>query len=229
MLNFQQKGKNMEKYFEILKKCPLFFGVSDDELRALLHCLNVKIDRFDSKYTIFPEGSAAKYIGIVLSGGVMTVTCDYYGNRSILSEAGVSELFGEEFACGEHGSIPVSVIASEPCEVMLVDCMKVLSSCSHSCRHHHMMIYNLMRELADKNIMFHEKMEITSKRTTRDKLMAYLLLQAKKAKKSRFDIPFDRQELADYLEVDRSGLSSEIGKLSREGVIKSERQHFELL
>ena len=92
-----------------------------------------------------------------------------------------------------------------------------------------MMIYNLMRELADKNIMLHEKMEITSKRTTRDKLMAYLLLQAQKAKKSRFDIPFDRQELADYLEVDRSGLSSEIGKLSREGVIKSERKHFELL
>ena len=219
----------MKKYFEVLKKCPLFVSVKDEELSALLGCLGVKIDSFDEKYTIFREGNPAKYFGIVLSGKVMTVTTDYYGNRSIVSESGPSELFGEEFACCEMSAIPVSVIASEPCEVMLVECRRVLTACSHSCRHHHTMIYNLMKDLAEKNISYHERMEIISKRTTRDKLIAYLLGEARRAGSPSFDIPFDRQELADYLEVDRSGLSSEIGKLVREGVLKSTREHFELL
>ena len=86
-----------------------------------------------------------------------------------------------------------------------------------------------MKDLAEKNISYHERMEIISKRTTRDKLIAYLLGEARRAGSPSFDIPFDRQELADYLEVDRSGLSSEIGKLVREGVLKSTREHFELL
>ena len=83
--------------------------------------------------------------------------------------------------------------------------------------------------LAEKNISLHQKIEVTTKKTTREKLMAYLLLCAKKANSNTFSIPFDRQELADYLEVDRSGLSTEINKLCREGIINSEKKHFELL
>ncbi|MBQ8441118.1 MAG: Crp/Fnr family transcriptional regulator, partial [Clostridia bacterium] len=106
---------------------------------------------------------------------------------------------------------------------------RILHTCSKHCSFHQQLIFNLMKDLASKTLVFHQKIEVVSKRTTREKLMTYLMLQAKKANSPSFDIPFDRQELADYLEVDRSGLSSQIGKLCKEGVIKARKFHFELL
>lgn len=219
----------MKKYFKILRKCPLFDGIADENLTALLGCLNARLETFDKKYTIVAEGNPAKYIGIILSGSAQIIRNDYYGNRSIVSVIEPSELFGEAFACAGVRSIPVSVIANEPSEVMLIDCQHILHTCTNNCEFHRQLIFNLMKDLAVKSIMFHQKLEITSKRTTREKLMAYLMLQAEKADSNSFDIPFDRQELADYLEVDRSGLSSEISKLRHEGVLESTRKHFVLL
>lgn len=219
----------MKEYSKILRKCPLFFDIEEDNLIRMLSCLDARVESFDKKYTIFPEGYPAKYIGIVLSGKVQVVQVDYYGNRSILSELGPSEVFAEAFACAEVESMPVAVIADESCEVMLINCAHILHTCSNNCGFHQQLIFNLMKDLAAKTIMFHQRIEVTSKRTTREKLMAYLMLQAKKTGRDRFDIPFDRQELADYLEVDRSGLSAEIGKLCREGIITNNKNHFELL
>ena len=219
----------MKKYFEILRQCPLFDRVEDDHLLAMLGCLGAKVAVFDKKYTILAEGNPAKYIGILLSGSAQVVQLDYYGNRSILSDVGPAEMFGEAFACAEVRVMPVTVIANDPCEVMLIDCSRILHTCANNCLFHQQLIFNLMKSLAIKNIRFHQKLEIVAKRSTREKLMAYLLLCAKKADSDRFEIPFDRQELADYLEVDRSGLSAEISKLRREGVLKSHRKQFELL
>lgn len=218
----------MKKYFEILQKCPLFLGVSAENLSALLPCLGARVVSFDKKYTVFTEGKPAKYVGIVLSGSVQTVSNDYYGNRSIIATTEASELIGENFACADVDSIPVSVIADEPCEIMFIECARILKPCTNACGFHSQMIFNLMKNLAKKNIIFHERIEVTSKRTTRDKLLAYLTLRSKITGSRSFDIPFDRQELADYLEVERSGLSSEIGKLKREGIIDSNKNHFEL-
>ncbi len=219
----------MKKYLGILKKCPLFEQIGEDNLITMLNCLGAKVEVFDKKYTIFAEGNPAKYIGIVLSGSAQIIQIDYYGNRSILSNIGPCEVFAEAFACAEIDSIPVSVIANEPCEIMLIDSTHILHTCSNNCGFHQQLIFNLMKDLAIKTIMFHQKIEITSKRTTREKLMAYLNMQAKKHNRSSFEIPFDRQELADYLEVDRSGLSAEISKLKSEGIIYSNKRHFELL
>ena len=219
----------MEKYFNVLKKCPLFYKIEKTSLLTMLGCLGARVVSFDKKYTIIAEGNPAKYIGIMLSGSAQITKIDYYGNRSILSEVLTGDTFGEAFACAEVGSMPVAVVANEPCEVMLIDCGHILHTCTNNCGFHQQLIFNLMKNLAAKNIMFHQKLEITSKRSTREKLMAYLLLQAKKTGSSSFDIPFDRQELADYLEVDRSGLSAEISKLRGEGVLESRRRHFKLL
>lgn len=219
----------MKKYFRALRACPLFAQISDENLISMLGCLGAKVECFDKKYTIMAEGTPAKYIGIVLSGSAQIVQVDYYGNRSILGNIGPSEVFAEAFACAEVGTIPVTVVANEPSEIMLIDCARILHTCSNGCDFHRQLIFNLMKDLATKTLIFHQKIEITSKRTTREKLMAYLLLEAKKARSNRFDIPFDRQELADYLEVERSGLSAEISKLRAEGVLKSHRSHFELL
>ena len=219
----------MKKYLKSLKKCPLFQGIEDDDLLRMLTCLGARVDFYDKKYTIFAEGAPAKYIGIVLSGSVQIIQNDYYGNRSILSEIHAPEVFAEAFACAEIRSIPVSVIANQPCEVMTIDSSHILHTCSNNCGFHQQLIYNLMKDLASKTILFHQRIEITSKRTTREKLMSYLMLQAKKADSNSFEIPFDRQELADYLEVDRSGLSAEIGKLKKEGVLDCQKNRFVLL
>ena len=219
----------MKKYISILRNCRLFYNISDEDILRMLTCMDAKIGSFDKKYTIFSEGSAAKYIGIILKGTAQNVRVDYNGNRSILSEIGVSEIFGEAFACIDMKSTPVSVVAVEPCEVMFVECAHILHTCNNQCAFHSQMIYNLIRDLAEKTVKYYKKSEIIAQRTTRDKLLTYLTGVSKEAQSFSFDIPFDRQELADYLEVDRSGLSAEIGKLKREGLLDCNKNHFELL
>ena len=219
----------MKKYLPILQECPLFDGIKEENLLTMLTCLGARIDRFDKKYTIFAEGSPARYIGIVLSGSAQILQVDYYGNRSILSHVRNGEVFAEAFACAEISSLPISVVANEPCEIMLIECSHILHTCQNSCGFHQQLIFNMMKDLASKTVLFHQKIEVVSRRTTRDKIMTYLSQQAKKKNSNSFDIPYDRQELADYLEIDRSGLSAEISKLKKEGIIHSHKNHFELL
>jgi len=219
----------MKKYLGILQQCPLFEGIGEDHLLKMLSCLGARVESFDKKYTIFAEGTPARYIGIVLSGKVQISQVDYYGNRSILSHVKPSEVFAEAFACAQIPSLPVTVSASEKSEIMLIDCDHILHTCSNHCAFHQQLIYNLMKDLAQKTITFHLRIDVTSKRTTRERLLAYLYQVSEKAGSSRFDIPFDRQELADYLEVDRSGLSAEISKLRAEGIIENKKNHFVLL
>jgi len=219
----------LKKYLNILKKCPLFADISDDDLLRMLGCLGARVTLFDKKYTIFSEGSPAKYIGIVLSGAAQIIQIDYDGNRSILSDIRPSEVFAEAFACAGVESLPVSVIADAPSEIMLIDCSHILHTCSNNCGFHQQLIFNLMKDLAIKTTLFHQKIEIISRRTTREKLLTYLSFQSKKEGSTSFTIPFDRQELADYLEVDRSGLSAEISKMKNDGLIKNQKNHFELL
>ena len=219
----------MKKYLEILKNCKLFDQVEDEDLLRMLNCLGAKIVEFDKKYTIFAEGSPARHVAVMLSGEAQMIQLDYYGNRSIIAEIRQGDVFLEAFACSETESLPISVISSEPSVVMLIDRSHILETCQNRCSFHNRLIFNLMKVLATKSIEFHSRMEITSKRTTREKLLTYLAMEAKKCSRDSFEIPFDRQELADYLEVDRSGLSAEIGKLKKEGVIDNRKNYFILL
>lgn len=219
----------MERFFNILEKCPLFFGIEKQAMQKMLVCLGAKIEFFDKKYTIMAEGTPSKHIGIILSGSAQIIQIDYFGNRSILGNIEPSEVFAEAFACAETNSLPVAVIANEPSEVMLIDCDHILHTCSNNCGFHQQLIFNLMKDLALKTIKFHQRIDITSKRTTREKLLAFLTIQAKKEGNNIFSIPFDRQELADYLEVDRSGLSAEISKLKKEGIIDCRKNCFKIL
>lgn len=219
----------MEKYFEILRKCPLFENVGDERLGVLLRCLGARVVDFKKNSTVVAEGSRAEWLGIMLSGAAQVINDDYFGNRSILGVIGVGDVFCEEFACADLKAVPVSVIADTDCKVMLIDCSHIIHTCTNACGFHQQLIYNLMRELALKNIDFHDKLAVSSARTTRMKLLTYLGQVAEKTGKRSFSLPFDRQELADYLEVERSGLSTEIGKLCREGVIENHKNHFKLL
>lgn len=219
----------MKKYMDILNACPLFDSIDMSEMSAMLACLGARTASYGKNEIIFSEGDAAIHVGIVLSGSAQIVKDDYYGKRSIVASLRPSELFGETFACAGVDQLPISVIASEKSEIMLLDCRRITMTCSNACAFHSRMILNLLRVVAAKNLVFNQKIEITSKRTTREKLLTYLAMQAKKEGSNEFTIPFDRQELADYLEVDRSGLSAEISKLQKEGVLISQKNKFTLL
>lgn len=219
----------MKKYFEILRKCRLFYDIADDDIAAMLACLGAFTRKYEKNQMIITEGDEARYVGVLLCGTAQIEQTDYYGNRSIVASIEPSEIFGETFACAGSKHMPIDVVAYDRSEVMFIDCAKITRTCSGTCSHHQQIIYNLMHIMAKKNLMFRQRIEITSKRTTREKLMAYLLAQAKNVGKNSFDIPYDRQQLADYLAVDRSGLSAEISKLRREGVIKCVKNRFTLI
>lgn len=218
----------MREYFDVLRRCALFDEIEDENLLALLGCLGGRVVSCGKNETILAEGDPARYIGIVLSGIAQIVRIDYYGNRSLLANIEPSHLFGESFACAGVEMMPVDVVALEETKVLLVDCRRIIRSCNNACRFHSQMIFNLLKVVATKNLVFNRKLEVTSKRSTREKLLAYLLLQAKEHNSSSFTIPYDRQELADYLEVERSGLSAEISKMCKEGLISCKKSAFVL-
>ena len=219
----------MKKYISILTQCPLFADIAPTDLDAMMDCLGTRTLSFAKGETIFSEGEPAKYIGIVLSGSAQISRDDYYGNRSIMTQLETADLFGESFAFAGVKTLPINAIATSNTEVLFIDAARIISPCSNACGFHNRLIFNLLKVMARKNLGFHQKIEITSKRTTREKLLAYLNLQAKLQQSSSFEIPFDRQALADYLEVDRSGLSAEISKLRKEGIIECHRSRFTLL
>lgn len=219
----------MKQYNDILARCPLFDGIRTEDLHALMDCIGGKVISVPKGQHVFQEGDPATHVGMVLTGAVRMVREDYYGNRSIVAHINPAGLFGETYACAGINALPISVVADTDSTLLLMDCRRITVSCSNACEFHNRIILNLLRVVAEKNLIFDQKIQVTSKRTTREKLMTYLLNQAKLERSNSFSIPYDRQELADYLEVDRSGLSSEISKLRREHVLESDKKFFALL
>jgi len=216
----------MEK---ILQNCPLFAGIDPQDLGPLMDCLGARSMPVKKQQVILAEGDPARFVGIVLEGSVQIEKVDYFGNRSIMAQAGAGELFGESFACAGAATMPVSAVAVTDGRILLMDCQRITVSCSNACGFHSRLISNLLRIVAGNNIRLNQKIEITAKRTTREKLMAYLLGQAKFHGSDSFTIPFDRQALADYLQVERSAMSAEISKLRKEGILESTKKYFRLL
>ena len=219
----------MKKYIPVLKNCGLFEEIEEENLIAMLGCLGAKVFSMEKGLTIFGEGSPAKYIGLVLSGAVQMVQDDFYGNRTIVTQIETGGIFGESFACAGISNLPVSCAASKRGEFMLIDCSRITNTCCNACSFHKQVIFNLLHLVARKNLDFHQKIEITSKRTTREKIMTYLLSVAKQEQSNSFTIPYDRQALADYLGVERSAMSAEIGKLRKEGLIECQKSNFTIL
>ena len=219
----------MNEFYSIFAQCPLFEGIDIGDIESMLHCLGGRVVEMKKGQHILCEGDPTDQIGVILSGSVQMVREDYYGNRSVLSVIGPAQLFAEAYAFSEAKSLPVSIVSEDDGKVLMINSRRVATCCSNACAFHNQLIYNLLRTVSNKNLMLHQKIEVTSKRTTRQKLLSYLLYQAKLQNSNSFTIPFDRQALADYLEVDRSGLSVQISKLRDEGVLESEKNHFRLV
>lgn len=219
----------MEKYFEVLTQCPLFAEITQPEIREMQSCLDGKITGIPKGNPVFLEGDPARFVGVVLAGSVQVVRDDYYGNRSVLTVVTPGGLFAEAFACAGLETLPVSVIALQDSTVLLLDRQRVLTGCAHACAFHSRLVHNLLQGIAQKNLTLTRKIRCMSQKTTREKLMAFLLDQAKEREKEEFVIPYDRQALADYLGVERSAMSAEIGKLKRAGMIESSGSWFRIL
>lgn len=219
----------MEQISSVLLGCPLFAGVAAAELAGMLACLQAREAAYARGEYIFCEGEPARQMGVVLSGGVQVVQEDYHGDRSIVSHIRAGQLFCETFALAQVPMLPVSVMCTADSRIMLLDCQRLTTTCDAGCGHHQRIIRNLLHATAEKNLHLHQKVTILSRRTTREKLLAYLSAQARLHRSRTFTIPFDRQALADFLCVERSALSAEISNMRKEGVIESEKSRFSLL
>lgn len=229
MLNFQQIGEIVEKFLDVLEKSPLFQEIRREDLLRLLLCLGARRAYFDKKEIVMEQGTPASSFGVVLSGSIQISQIDFYGNRCIIGNINPGEIFAEAFVCAGIEELPVSVISNERSCILFIEYNRIQNICANSCSFHRTLIYNLMKDLASKTVTLQERAFIIAKRTTREKLLAYLMTCAARFGRASFEIPFTRQELADYLEVDRSGLSAEIGKLRAEGILESKRSYFKLL
>lgn len=218
-----------KEYLSVLAQSELFQSIDPVDLPAMLKCLGGRPGHYENGEAILREGDRADRLGIILSGGAEVTRTDFNGNRSVLTEVRAGELFAEAFAFAGVGHISVDVTATGETDVLLLEAHRLAHTCANACEFHSRLILNLLGVMASKNLTMNRKLQVTSRRTTREKLLAYLEIQARQAGSASFTIPFDRQALADYLEVDRSGLSAEIGKLRREGVLKSEKNRFTLL
>ncbi len=219
----------MENYFEKLKDVTLFDKINCEQIQTLLNSLSLKHKSYCADDSVFLAGDRTQYAGIVLSGKVYIVSEDFYGNRNILDAVESGGLFGEVFAFTDTDFLPVSVFAAERTDILLIDFKKIADSNIIDAKLEQKLIYNMLRIMAKRNLMLNQKIQVISKRTTKEKLLAYLSTQASKANSNSFEIPFNRQELADYLSVDRSAMSAELCKLRDQGLLNFKKNKFVLI
>ncbi len=218
----------MEDYLYVLLSSQLFSGISENELRAILSCLDARIEDFPKGAFVLRTGDVVDSIGLILSGNALVIQEDIWGNRNILSKVGQGQTFATAYACAPGSVLNSAVLAENYVSVMFLNVKRILNICSSACAHHNRIIRNLLGELAQKNLSIKGKLTHMGQRSTRAKIMSYLSAEAQRLGKYEFDIPFSRQELADYLAVDRSGLSIELGKMKKEGLLVFHRNHFVL-
>ena len=219
----------MRAYLPLLRTTTLMQGLTDREIEDILRCLSAVERPFVKGETLFRTGEPLRVMGLVLEGLVCLEKVDFWGNRSLLAQAGPGEIFGEVYACEPGRPLHIDVAAGEAGKLLLLDVDRVLTTCTNACPFHARLIRNLLGVVARRAYSLSRKLEHISGRTTRAKLLSYLSEQAERTGSSRFSIPFSRKELADYLAVDRSAMSAELGKLRREGILSFEKNRFELL
>lgn len=215
--------------FIIEVNSPLFDGIDSENRKAMLSCIGYHIGSFQKGETVAFEEENIKHIGIVLSGAVDMVKEDLWGNKTMLVRIRKDELFGETFACGEDNLSVVTFIVSEDARILFIPFKRVMHSCSMACEFHHQLIENMVHIIANKNRDLMRKVEVVSKRTIREKILAYLSIQSRVQESRYFEIPFGRVELAEYLCVDRSALTRELVKMKDEKLIDYDRNFFRIL
>ena len=219
----------MKENLKVLMRTPLFRNVAENDLDAMLQCLGATERKYKKNEVILLAGTSVTSVGIMTEGSAQITRDDAEGNRAILSELEKSDLFAEAYVAAGTAEIPVTVIATTDCRVVWIPFNKIVGVCSSACGFHKILVQNMMQVIAIKNIMMNEKMRILSCKTTKEKLMTYLSYFSVRMGKNKFKIPFSRNELADFLSVDRSAMSRELSRLHEEGYLNYHKNEFELL
>ena len=206
----------------------MFSGVSEEEMSGMLGCLGARMRTYQKGEYVLRQGQHLEDITVLVEGGLLIQKDDYWGNRSILGHISVGEMFGEAYAAPESGPLLNDVVAIEDSAVIFFDVKRILTTCSSACHFHSLVVQNMFFAISEKNRKLVQKLGHMSKRTTRDKLISYLSEEAKRQHSSSFTIPFNRQQLADFLSVDRSAMSNELCRMRDEGLLNFEKNRFEL-
>ncbi len=219
----------MNQYIPILQETQLFEGCGKENIEAMLGCLQARLRTYKKGSFVLRQGERLDKIMVLAEGKLHIQRDDHWGNRSIINIITPAEMFGEAFAAPDSGALLNDVLAVEDSVVFLFDLNRIITVCSSACRFHSMVVQNLFFAISEKNRKLVQKLGYMSERTTRGKLIAYLSDEAKRQNSSAFSIPFNRQQLADYLSVDRSAMSSELCRMRDEGLLRFDRNRFELL
>lgn len=208
---------------------PLFDGIVPEDRMAMLSCTGYHIGTFRKGDVVAFEDENIKHIGIVISGAVDMIKEDIWGNKTMLVRIHKNEVFGETFACGSDNLSVVTFLVSEAAKILFMPFERAMRNCTMACQFHLRLIENMVRVIANKNRDLMRKVEAVSKRSIREKLLAYLSIQAQTQKSRYFEIPLGRVELAEYLCVDRSALTRELVKMKEDGLIDYDKNCFRML
>ena len=219
----------MKNFVPILKRNRLFAGISSTELDIALTTLDARLREYKRGAYVLKEGQEIVDLLILVEGELHIQREDLWGNRSILDEISIGEMFGEAFAAPDSGPILNDVVAAEKSYVVFINFQKLLSSNGSCNTFHNIVVRNLLFAISEKNKRLVRKLTHLSQRSIREKLISYLTEQAKKSNGAQFSIPYNRQELADFLSVDRSALSNELCKMRREGLLDFNKNYFKLI
>lgn len=218
----------MKEYLGILKAVRLFNGINEEELVSMLTCLGAKTVEFKKGEYILMAGSPVDHVGILLEGQLHIIREDISGERTLIAALEQGEFFSEALCCAGVSESPVSVLADTDAGVMLLGFQHILQTCSNSCLFHTKLIENMLQVIAQKNLQLQARMGFLSKKTIRARLLNYFEYVSL-MKGREFIIPFNREELADFLCIDRSALSRELGNLKKDGIIEYRKNRFTLL
>ncbi len=219
----------MKNIAKLLENCRLFQGIEGEELTHLLTCLDAREYNFSRGSFVWMQGDSDYKVGIVTEGKVNIIKEDLMGNRSLIASISAPHIFGESLVSSEAPESPVSVQAAVDSKILLFDFIRLVKSCGSACTYHTRLIQNMMKILAGKNIYLNEKIDYLSRTTTRQKVSAYLLNHITDADRLLSVIPLNREELADYLGVNRSALSRELSLMRSDGLISFKKDTFSIL
>ncbi len=218
----------MEQYFSVMLGSPLFYGINEQELNSMLSCLGTRIQAFKKGQYISMGGQTFNYVILPVQGRIHIQRDDFWGNRSILRELVAGDLYGEAYAGIGTEPLLHDLFAVEDSVVIFFEVRKMLSTCSSACPFHTAVVQNLFRSLSLQNRKLEQKLTHLSMRSTREKLLSYLSEESHKNHSNRFSISYNRQQLADFLGVDRSAMCAELSKMQKEGLLQYKGNSFVL-
>lgn len=211
-----------------LSKTQLFHGIQEREIPELFRCLMPRERKFQKGEVIFRAGSPVSEIGLVESGSVNIIVNLYWGSSIIFGHVRKGEVFAENYAAIPGKELICDVVACEETDILFLNMQNMLTTCRKGCTFHNRIIKNMLSISAKKNLNMSYRMMHTASKSLRQRLISYLSEQALEHGSSHFTIPFNRQQLADYLAVNRSAMSNELSKMQEDGLITYRKNEFTL-